>query len=124
MWRTAIATRSRRSWRCPWGRSRAGCFERGRHCGRRFWAREDRRRAGARGERFNGRDLVCGMSDSREELESRIAAYIDGELPAAEAARLEVFLANTDPALADQVIGMLADKHRIRAMPGAKAPED
>src|SRR3954462_7889834 len=64
------------------------------------------------------------MSESPEELESRISAYIDGELPPADAARLEVFLANTDPKLTEQIIGMLADKHRLRALPKAKAPSD
>jgi anti-sigma factor RsiW len=64
------------------------------------------------------------MSNDREDLEARIAAYIDGELPPAEAARLEVFLANTDPKLAEQVIGMIGDRHQLRALPKARAPED
>ena len=64
------------------------------------------------------------MSNDREDIEARIAAYIDGELPPAEAARLEVFLANTDPKLAEQVIGMIGDRHQIRALPKARAPED
>ena len=53
------------------------------------------------------------MSENPDELQERIAAYIDGELSPAEAARLEVFLANTDPQLAEQIIGMLADKHAM-----------
>ena len=64
------------------------------------------------------------MSEEREQLESRIAAYIDGELPEAEAARLEVFLANTDPKLAEQVIGMLHDKQKLRELPRGRAPGD
>lgn len=64
------------------------------------------------------------MKDYGEELEGRIAAYIDGELPPAEAARLEVFLANTDPALAQQVIGMIAERHAVRSLPRPPAPED
>jgi hypothetical protein len=59
-----------------------------------------------------------------DDLQERIAAYIDGELSPAEAARLEVFLANTDPALADQVIGMLADRHHLRALGRPAAPGD
>jgi hypothetical protein len=64
------------------------------------------------------------MSDNQEELQQRIAAYIDGELSPAEAARLEVYLANSDPKLADQVVGMLADKVQVRAMPRPHAPAD
>ena len=64
------------------------------------------------------------MKENSEELEARIAAYIDGELPPAEAARLEVFLANTDPALAQQIIGMIAEKHAVRSLPKPPAPED
>ena len=72
-------------------------------------------------------DGCCGvgvMSETSEELEARIAAYIDGQLPSAEAARLEVFLANTDPQLAEQIIGMLADCHRLRSLPRGVAPAD
>jgi hypothetical protein len=64
------------------------------------------------------------MSENTEELEARIAAYIDGQLPPAEAARLEVFLANTDPRLAEQIIGMLNDRHRLRTLPRPAAPVD
>src|ERR1035437_4217130 len=64
------------------------------------------------------------MTETREELEARIAAYIDGQLPAPEAARLEVFLANTDPQLAEQIIGMLSDRHRLRTLPRPAAPSD
>ncbi|HUO10765.1 MAG TPA: hypothetical protein VM008_20860 [Phycisphaerae bacterium] len=64
------------------------------------------------------------MKENREELEARIAAYIDGQLPPSEAARLEVFLANTDPALAQQVIGMIAERNAVRALPMVKAPGD
>jgi hypothetical protein len=59
-----------------------------------------------------------------EELHERIAAYIDGQLPPAEAARFEVFLANTDPRLADEVLGMIADRQRIKLLPHPKAPVD
>jgi anti-sigma factor RsiW len=64
------------------------------------------------------------MSENREDLEARIAAYIDGQLPPAEAARLEVFLANTDPQLAEQIIGMLGDRHRLRSVAKPVAPPD
>ncbi len=64
------------------------------------------------------------MSNEREDLEGRIAAYIDGELSPADAARLEVYLANSDPKLADQIIGMLADKHRLTSLSKPRAPED
>src|SRR5450759_2155089 len=64
------------------------------------------------------------MTESREDLEARIAAYIDGQLPAPDAARLEVFLANTDPQLAEQIIGMLGDRHRLRTLPKPAAPID
>src|SRR6476646_8661628 len=64
------------------------------------------------------------MSEITEDLEARIAAYIDGQLPPAEAARLEVFLANTDPRLAEQIIGMLNDRHRVRTLPKPAAPVD
>jgi anti-sigma factor RsiW len=64
------------------------------------------------------------MSENTEDLEARIAAYIDGQLPPAEAARLEVFLANTDPRLAEQIIGMLNDRHRLRTLPRPAAPLD
>ena len=64
------------------------------------------------------------MSEEREELEARIAAYIDGELPESEAARLEVYLANTNPAMAEQVIGMLGDKHKMQELPRSRAPEE
>jgi len=64
------------------------------------------------------------MSNNQEELQQRIAAYIDGELSPADAARLEVYLANTDPALADRIVGMVADKVQLRALPRPKAPAD
>ncbi len=64
------------------------------------------------------------MKDYGEELESRIAAYIDGQLPPAEAARLEVFLANSDPALARQVVDMIAERNAVRSLPKPHAPED
>jgi hypothetical protein len=64
------------------------------------------------------------MQEMPEELQQRIAAYIDGELSPAEAARLEVYLANTDPALADSVVGMLSDKVQVRALPKRQAPAD
>src|SRR3954469_16961641 len=64
------------------------------------------------------------MQELPEELQQRIAAYLDGELSPAEAARLEVFIANTDPALADMLGGMMADKVQVRALPRPKAPVD
>ncbi len=64
------------------------------------------------------------MKDYGEELEGRIAAYIDGQLPPAEAARLEVFLANSDPALAKQVVDMIAERNAVRALPKPHAPDD
>jgi uncharacterized membrane protein YgcG len=64
------------------------------------------------------------MSEVPDDLQERIAAYIDGQLSPAEAARLEVFLANTDPALADQVLAMLADKHGMAHLPRPAAPID
>ncbi len=64
------------------------------------------------------------MKDIPEELQQRISAYLDGQLPPAEAARLEVYLANTDPALVDLLVGMLADKVQVRALPKPTAPPD
>ncbi len=64
------------------------------------------------------------MNQNREDLEARIAAFIDGELPPDEAARLEVYLANTDQTLADQVIGMISDKYAVRHLPKVSSPED
>ncbi|HVT81314.1 MAG TPA: hypothetical protein VHM90_11720 [Phycisphaerae bacterium] len=64
------------------------------------------------------------MNDIPEDLQERIAAYIDGEISPAEAARLEVYLANTDPKLADMVVGMLADKVAMRGLPRPAAPAD
>src|SRR5512140_3894346 len=64
------------------------------------------------------------MQELPEELQQRIAAYVDGELSPAEAARLEVYLANTDPALANNVVGMLADNVQVRALPRRRAPGD
>ena len=64
------------------------------------------------------------MTNVPEDLQERIAAYIDGELPPADAARLEVFLANTDPALAQQVIEMIAHKGSLRTAPRPTAPRD
>ena len=62
------------------------------------------------------------MTNIPEELQERIAAYIDGELSPADAARLEVFLANTDPKLADEVIGMIADRHQVKLLARPAAP--
>lgn len=64
------------------------------------------------------------MSNLPEDLQERIAAYIDGVLSPAEAARLEVFLANTDPALAQQVIEMVGNKGMLRLAPKPLAPRD
>ncbi len=64
------------------------------------------------------------MIENQEELHQRIAAYLDGELPPAEASRLEVYLASTDPALADRVAGMLADRALLKGMPRPHAPAD
>jgi hypothetical protein len=64
------------------------------------------------------------MTNLPEDLQERIAAYIDGQLSAAEAARLEVFLANTDAQLAKQVIDMIATRSALRAAPRPMAPRD
>jgi hypothetical protein len=64
------------------------------------------------------------MTNVPDDLQERIAAYIDGELSPAEAARLEVFLANTDPELAKQVIQMIANKGMLRLAPKPMAPRD
>ncbi|HVX86461.1 MAG TPA: hypothetical protein VH253_16885 [Phycisphaerae bacterium] len=64
------------------------------------------------------------MPDGPDNLDERIAAYLDGKLSPAEAARLEVYLANTDPALATRVLGMAADRHAVRSLPRTRAPED
>jgi hypothetical protein len=64
------------------------------------------------------------MTDLPQELQERIAAYVDGELSAAEAARLEVYLANTDPGLADVVVGMLADRVAMRGLSRPPVPSD
>ncbi|HVS72346.1 MAG TPA: hypothetical protein VHQ47_13915 [Phycisphaerae bacterium] len=64
------------------------------------------------------------MPDVPDNLDERIAAYLDGKLPPAEAARLEVYLANTDPALATRVLGMSADRHAVRSLPKVSAPQD
>ena len=45
-------------------------------------------------------------------------------LSPAEAARLEVYLTNTDPALADGIVGMLSDKVQVRALPKPPALPD
>lgn len=64
------------------------------------------------------------MTNLPDDLQERIAAYIDGRLSAAEAARLEVFLANTDAQLARQVIDMIATRSALRSAPRPMAPRD
>jgi len=64
------------------------------------------------------------MTNVPEDLQERLAAYIDGELPPADAARLEVFLANSDPALAQEVIEMIATRGTLRMSPRPMAPRD
>jgi hypothetical protein len=64
------------------------------------------------------------MDESQEQLQERIAAYLDGQLSPAEAARFEVYIANTDPALASQILGMASDKHSVRSLPKVRAPQD
>ena len=64
------------------------------------------------------------MEETQEQLQQRIAAYLDGTLAPAEAARFEVFIANSDPALAAQIISMAADKHSLRSLPRLQAPTD
>jgi hypothetical protein len=64
------------------------------------------------------------MLELPEELQERIAAYIDGQLSPDEAARLEVQLASTDPPLAERVVQMHADRGQIRALPRPHAPAE
>lgn len=64
------------------------------------------------------------MNESQEQLQERIAAYLDGQLSPAEAARFEVYVANTDPALASQILAMASDKHSVRSLPKVRAPQD
>lgn len=64
------------------------------------------------------------MKIENEELQAQLNAYLEGELPPAEAARLEVFIANTDPKLADQIFAMLADRASVKALPRVQAPSD
>jgi|GEM_PF-3791167 len=64
------------------------------------------------------------MKIENEELQAQLNAYLEGELPPAEAARLEVFIANTDPKLADQIFAMLADRASVKALPRVQAPAD
>lgn len=64
------------------------------------------------------------MKELPEELQARILAYVEGELPPDQAAALEVLLANTDPALAELVAGMLADRHGLQHLAKLTAPHD
>jgi autotransporter-associated beta strand protein len=64
------------------------------------------------------------MKELPEDLQAKIIAYIDGDLPADQAAALEVYLANTDPGLSEMVIGMMADRHGVSVLPKIRAPQD
>ena len=64
------------------------------------------------------------MKELPEDIQAKITAYIEGQLPPDEAAALEVYLANTDPAVSDLVIGMLADRHSVQNLPRVAAPHD
>ncbi len=53
-----------------------------------------------------------------------LLGYIEGTLPADSAARIEVFLANTDPEFASQIADMIEQRHAVAALPKLKAPAD
>jgi len=64
------------------------------------------------------------MKQTSEQLEQDLLAYVDGRLCPADAARIEVYLANTDPEQSARVAGMIADRERLRALPPLRAPRD
>jgi hypothetical protein len=64
------------------------------------------------------------MKELPEDIQQKIIAYIDGDLPADEAAALEVYLVNTDPGISEMVIGMMADRQSISVLPKVSAPKD
>jgi len=64
------------------------------------------------------------MKPTREEIEQQLLAYAEGTLTPAEAARVEVYLANTDPKLGVQILGMAADRAALKGLPKLRAPHD
>lgn len=64
------------------------------------------------------------MKPISEQLQADIIAYVEGILPASEAARIEMVLANGDPELHQLVRGMIDDRGVVLDLPRPKAPED
>ena len=64
------------------------------------------------------------MKPTREEMEQQLLAYVEGTLTPAEAARVEVYLANTDPQLGVQILGMGSDRAALQGLPKLRAPHD
>lgn len=64
------------------------------------------------------------MKPDREQLEQDLLDFIEGELPPDKAARLEVYLANTDPALSQQVMDMMRQRQAMQSLPKLRAPAD
>ena len=64
------------------------------------------------------------MDSPRENLEAEMLAYVEGQLSASERARVEVFLLNTDPALADLLHAMMEDRATLAQAPKLRAPAD
>lgn len=59
-----------------------------------------------------------------EQQQQELLAYVEGTLPPDAAARVEVFLANTDPQLAAQIADMIDQRHAVASLPKLKAPAD
>ncbi|MEI8194528.1 MAG: hypothetical protein WCI73_01320 [Phycisphaerae bacterium] len=64
------------------------------------------------------------MKPISEQLQADILAYVEGTLPASEAARIEMVLANGDPELHQLVRGLIDDRGVLVDLPRPKAPED
>jgi anti-sigma factor RsiW len=64
------------------------------------------------------------MKELPEDIQAKIVAYVEGELPADEAAALEVYLVNADPGLSEMVIGMMSDRQSLAVLPKISAPQD
>ena len=64
------------------------------------------------------------MAQSREQLEQSLLDYVEGALPPDEHARMEIYLANTDPQLARQITGMIADRAVLQGLPPVATPAD
>ena len=64
------------------------------------------------------------MAQSREQMEHDLLDYVEGRLPPDEHARIEIYLANTDPKLARQIAGMLDDRLALQNLPVVSPPAD